>query len=220
MFSSNRLKLAGLALVLAVTPLLNNCAWREGAPCDDVMIKDGYTGGSGGGTSTGGGTGANYDDSALRDKIADLERRLAANEQTADSALSMAEKALKCCRKDYSIFATENIYFDFNSTAIRPGDALILDKVAERMKMDPESIAELSGFADAVGNPDYNIALGQRRGEAARSYLVEKHGISAGRFAVKTFGESAAINPPEADVKTREADRRVTIDILSYVTAE
>lgn len=219
MISGNRLKLVGLALMLAVTPLLNNCAWREGAPCDDVMLKDGGTSrdtSGGGGTSMG--DGASYDDSALRDKIADLERRLTANEQVADSALSMAEKALKCCRKDYTIFATENIYFDFNSTAIRPGDALILDKVAERMKMDPESIAELSGFADAVGNADYNIALGQRRGEAARSYLVQKHGISAGRFAVKTFGESAAINPPEADVKTREADRRVTIDILSYGT--
>lgn len=217
MISGNRLKIAGVALFLAVVPLLNNCAWREGAPCDDTMIKDGSSPRS---TTTGGtgGTGAAYDDSDLRSKIADLERRLAANEQLADSALNVAEKALKCCRKDYTIFATENIYFDFNSTAIRPGDALILDKVAERMKMDPESIAELSGFADAVGNVDYNLALGQRRGEAARTYLVEKHGISAGRMAVRTFGKSAAVNPPDADVKTREADRRVTIDILSYGT--
>ncbi len=215
MFLRNRLKLAGLAILFVVTPLLNNCAWREGAPCGDTVIKDGYTSG-GGATSTG--DGAAYDDSALRDKIADLERRLAANESAADSALSMAAKALKCCRQDYTIFATENIYFDFNSTAIRPGDALILDKVAERLKMDPESISELSGFADAVGNSDYNLALGQRRGEAARAYLVEKHGISAGRFSIKTFGESAAIHPPEADEKTREADRRVTIDILSYGT--
>lgn len=214
MISGNRLKIAGVALLLAVVPLLNNCAWREGAPCDDTMIKDDGSARS----RTGDGTGAAYDDSDLRSKIADLERRLAANEQLADSALNVAEKALKCCRKDYTIFATENIYFDFNSTAIRPGDALILDKVAERMKMDPESIAELSGFADAVGNVDYNLALGQRRGEAARTYLVEKHGISAGRMAVRTFGKSAAVNPPDADVKTREADRRVTIDILSYGT--
>jgi outer membrane protein OmpA-like peptidoglycan-associated protein len=152
------------------------------------MIKDGYTSGGGGGTTTNG-DGAAYDDSALRDKIADLERRLAANESAADSALSMAAKALKCCRQDYSIFATENIYFDFNSTAIRPGDALILDKVAERMKMDPEAIAELSGFADAVGNADYNMGLGQRRGEAARRIWLAW--LSAGRFSVKTFGESA-----------------------------
>jgi len=216
MFSRNSLKLAGLAILFVATPLLNNCAWREGAPCSDTVIRDGYTTRTDGGTGTG--SGADYDDSALRDKIADLERRLAANESAADSALSMAAKALKCCRQDYTIFATENIYFDFNSTAIRPGDALILDKVAERLKMDPEAIAELSGFADAVGNSDYNLALGQRRGEAARAYLVDKHGISGGRFSIKTFGESAAIHPPESDEKTREADRRVTIDILSYGT--
>lgn len=217
MISRNRVKLVGLAILLAVTPLLNNCAWRDGAPCDDTMIKDDGSPRSGGGGSATGDGGA-YDDSALREKIADLERRLAANEQVADSALMSAEKALKCCRQDYSIFATENIYFDFNSTAIRPQDALVLDKVAERLKMDPEAISELSGFADAVGNSDYNLALGQRRGEAARAYMVEKHGISAGRFSIKTFGESAAIHPPEADEKTRESDRRVTIDILSYGT--
>lgn len=213
MLTGKQLKWAGLAVLLTVTPLLNNCAWREGAPCDDVMLKDSSDPRSKDGTG-----GAAYDDSALRDKIADLERRLAANEQLADSAMMTAEKALKCCRKDYTIFATENIFFDFNSTAIRPGDALILDKVAERMKLDPESIAELSGFTDAVGNVDYNLALGQRRGEAARSYLVDKHGISASRMAVRTFGKSAAVNPPTADEKTREADRRVTIDILSYGT--
>lgn len=215
MFSGKRIKLVGMALFLAVVPLLNNCAWREGVPCDDIMIKEGGSPRSGG---TGSAAGEAYDDSDLRNKIADLERRLAANEQLADSAMNVAEKALKCCRKDYTIFATENIYFDFNSTAIRPGDALILDKVAERMKMDPESIAEMSGFCDAVGNADYNLALGQRRGEAARTYLSEKHGISPGRVAVRTFGKSAAIHPPDADVKTRESDRRVTIDILSYGT--
>lgn len=214
MFNGNRVKLAGMAILLAVTPLLNNCAWREGAPCDDVMIKDGGETTTRGTGTTGGGS---YDDAALRDKIADLERRLAANEQLADAAKKSADEALKCCRKEYTIFATENIHFDFNKTNIRPGDALILDKVAERMKMDPESIAELSGFADAVGNPDYNLALGQRRGESAKAYLVDR-GISASRMSVRTFGESAAVNPPEADEKTREADRRVTIDILSFGT--
>lgn len=216
MRTSNRLKLVGVAILLVVTPLLNNCAWREGPPCDDVVIKEGP------GTTTRGTTtptDGGADDQALRDRLADLERRLAANEQLADSAMRSATEALKCCRKDYTIFATENIFFDFNRTNIRPGDALILDRVAERMKQDPESIAELSGFADAVGSQDYNLALGQRRGESARDYLVNK-GIAASRMTVRTFGESAAIHPPESDEKTREADRRVTIDILSYGTAE
>lgn len=220
MRTSSKLKFAGIVILLTVTPLLNNCAWREGPPCDEVAIKDGggttTTGGGGGTTTTGGGA---YEDQALRDKVAELERRLAANEQRTDSAMRSAEEALKCCRKEYTIFATENIHFDFNKTNIRPGDAVILDRVADRMKADPESIAELSGFADAVGSQDYNLALGQRRGESAKAYLVGK-GIVASRMSVRTFGESAAIHPPEADEKTREEDRRVTIDILSYTTAE
>jgi outer membrane protein OmpA-like peptidoglycan-associated protein len=213
MRTSNKLKLAGMAILLIVTPLLNNCAWREGPPCDDVMIKEGPGSTTEGTTTPMGGT----DDQALRDRLAELERRLAANEQLADSAMRSAEEALKCCRKEYTIFATENIHFDFNKTNIRPGDAAILDRVADRMMQDPESIAELSGFADAVGSTDYNLALGQRRGESAKAYLVGK-GIVASRMSVRTFGESAAIHPPEADEKTREADRRVTVDILSYTT--
>jgi len=208
MFTRNRLKLAGLAVLLTVTPLLNNCAWREGVPCDDVMIKDG--------DKTSAAVGVSYDDSALRDKIADLERRLAANEQLADSAMTAAEKALKCCRQEHQILFTENIYFGFNKSDLRADSRTILDKVGERLKADPDLIAELSGFADAVGRSDYNLALGQRRAESARDYLIGTHHINASRLAVRTFGNSAAVHPATASEEVREADRRVTIDILGY----
>jgi len=212
MFKNMKMKLIGVLILLIVVPMLSGCAWREGAPCNDTLIKKGPSTTE---TAMGGGA-SDADLQALKDKVADLERRLAANEMLADSAMMSAEKALKCCRKDYTIFATENIYFDFNKTNIRPGDALILDKVAEKMKLDPESIAELSGFCDAVGGADYNLALGQRRGESARDYLVTKHGINASRLAVRTYGNSSAIQPATASEAARETDRRVTIDILSY----
>ena len=210
MLTGIRMKLVGLVVLLAVTPLLNNCAWREGPPCNNVVIKDNGTRAVVSAEDSG------ATDQALRDRVAELERRLAANESLADSAMMTAQKALDCCRKEYTIMATENIHFDFNRTEIRPGDALILDKAGERLKSNPDLIAELSGFADAVGSPDYNLALGQRRAESARNYLVTKHGINASRISVRTFGESSAVYPPEADVKTREADRRVTIDMLGY----
>ena len=212
MLRNNKMKLAGILLLLIAVPMLSSCAWREAGPCTDTLIKKGPSSG----TQMAGTAASDADLQALKDKVAELERRLAANEGLADSAMTTAEKALKCCRKDYTIFATENIYFDFNKTNIRPGDALILDKVAEKMKMDPESIAELSGFADAVGKSDYNMALGQRRGESARDYLVTKHGINASRLAVRTYGNSSAIQPATASEAARETDRRVTIDILSY----
>jgi outer membrane protein OmpA-like peptidoglycan-associated protein len=205
--------LVGVLTLLIAVPLLSSCAWREGAPCNDTLLKKGPS--STAQTTSGGTAASDADLQALKDKVADLERRLANNEGVADSALSMADRALKCCRKDYTIFATENIYFDFNRTEIRPGDALILDKVAEKMKLDPESIAQLSGYADAVGKSDYNTALGQHRGESARDYLESK-GINGTRFSIQTFGNSKAIKPASASNADRESDRRVTIDILSY----
>lgn len=198
---------ASLAILLVAMPLLTNCAWREGAPCDDVMLKDGGADAA---------KAAAYDDSDLRGKIADLERRLAANESLADSAMMTAQKALDCCRKEHEILFTENIYFAFNRADLRQQSREVLDRVAERLKADPDLIAEFSGYADAVGNAEYNIVLGQRRAEAARDYVVNTHKINSSRLAVRSFGNSSAVHPATAPEDVREADRRVTIDILGY----
>jgi outer membrane protein OmpA-like peptidoglycan-associated protein len=200
----------GLAVLVLVAPLLAGCAFQ----CPPVEEP---TGGGGGGevikTQTGGGP---VDMSGLESKIKDLERRLAENEKLADQANTTAEKALKCCRKDYTILMTEEIYFDFNRSDIRTEDFAKLDRIAEKLKADPDLIAEMGGFTDSVGTADYNIVLGQKRADAARSYLVGKHNINYGRLAIRTFGREAAANAPGADVNKRLKDRRVTIDVLGY----
>ncbi|MBI3872984.1 MAG: OmpA family protein [candidate division Zixibacteria bacterium] len=153
---------------------------------------------------------------SLRDKIADLEKRLADNEKLAQDANSTADKALKCCRKDYTILMTEEVYFDFNKYDLTAESKATLDKISAKLKSDPDLIAEMGGHCDSVGTSDYNIVLGQKRADAARQYLVGTGSINYGRLAIRTFGREAAANTPKADVTSRKKDRRVTIDILGY----
>jgi len=200
--------LLGMAVLVLIAPWLGGCAFQ--CPPVEEQAEAAATGAQGGAAV------GQADVGGLEQRIADLEKRLADNEKLADQANTTAEKALKCCRKDYTILMTEEIYFDFNKYNIRAEDYAKLDRVAEKLKSDPDLIAEMGGYADSVGTSDYNIVLGQKRADAARSYLVSKHNINYGRLAIRTFGREAAANAPAANVDKRLHDRRVTIDVLGY----
>jgi outer membrane protein OmpA-like peptidoglycan-associated protein len=144
-----------------------------------------------------------------------LERKIGDVGKIADQANTTAEKALKCCRKDYTVLLTKEINFDFNKFDLRPDARAILDTVAMKLQSDPDLIAELGGNCDSVGTVDYNIVLGQKRADAARMYLVSQHRINFGRLAIRTFGKTAPIATNESDVG-RASNRRVSIDILGY----
>jgi outer membrane protein OmpA-like peptidoglycan-associated protein len=144
-----------------------------------------------------------------------LERKIGDVGKIADQANTTAEKALKCCRKDYTVLLTKEINFDFNKFDLRPDARAILDTVAMKLQSDPDLIAELGGNCDSVGTVDYNIVLGQKRADAARMYLVSQHRINFGRLAIRTFGKTSPIATNESDVG-RASNRRVSIDILGY----
>ena len=127
-----------------------------------------------------------------------------------------AEKALKCCRKDYSVVMTEEIYFDFNKFNVKASETAALDRIAAKLKGDPDLICECKGHTDGVGNVDYNIVLGQKRADAARMYLIDKHNIAMGRVAIRTFGKDAPVASNDTE-DGRAKNRRVTVDVLGFV---
>jgi outer membrane protein OmpA-like peptidoglycan-associated protein len=196
-------------VVLVVIPFVAGCAWR--GPIDDEGY--GYSGGDGQVYVEADVTQDEFD--SLEGRVSDLETRVTANENLAEQANATAEKALKCCRKDYTIILTEEIYFDFNQFSIRAADEAALDRVAGKLKADPDLIAEISGHTDGVGTTDYNIVLGQKRADAARQYLISKHQLNLSRLAIRTFGKDAPIATNDAETG-RSKNRRVTIDVLGF----
>jgi outer membrane protein OmpA-like peptidoglycan-associated protein len=87
-----------------------------------------------------------------------------------------------------------------------------LDEVALKLKQDPELRAHVIGHTDASGGNATNDAMGLRRAEAVKSYLVDRHGIDASRITVESKGsrEAAADNDTAAG---RAQNRRAVIII-------
>jgi peptidoglycan-associated lipoprotein len=92
------------------------------------------------------------------------------------------------------------IHFDFDRATIRPGDAAVLDQKLPVLQANPSVRIEIAGNCDERGSDEYNLALGNRRAIAARTYLVE-HGIDGGRIVPVSNGKERPLDPAH----TREA---------------
>jgi peptidoglycan-associated lipoprotein len=86
--------------------------------------------------------------------------------------------------------ATElrTIYFEFDAYSLQSDARNRLEQNAQYMREHPQARIEVQGNCDDRGSTEYNLALGQRRAEAARRYLVNL-GIDAGRIDTISFGE-------------------------------
>lgn len=103
--------------------------------------------------------------------------------------------------------ALQDIYYEFDSVDLKAESEAILKKNAEWMKAHPSSRVEVEGHCDDVGSAEYNLALGAKRAQIARDYLV-KEGISPDRLVTISYGKEApaCFEPSEeCRVKNRRA---------------
>lgn len=83
----------------------------------------------------------------------------------------------------------EDMLFDFDRYNIRADARPVLEKNAEILKNKPSIHIVIEGYCDVRGTEEYNLALGQRRADAAKNYLI-KLGISPGRIEAISRGET------------------------------
>jgi len=88
--------------------------------------------------------------------------------------------------------ALKTIYFDFDKSDIRPGDAKILDANAAWLASNPNMLLLIEGHCDERGTPEYNLALGERRAKATQAYLVSK-GVQPERVNTVSYGEERPV---------------------------
>ena len=79
-------------------------------------------------------------------------------------------------------------YFDFDQAIVKRAGHAELDKHAVAMKQNPSLRARLEGHADQRGTREYNLALGERRANSVRAYLVAQ-GAAASQLEVISYGE-------------------------------
>ena len=104
-------------------------------------------------------------------------------------------------------FLYEDIYFEFDKSNLLPMAQITLKKKAEYLYNHPNITIVIEGHCDERGTNEYNLALGDRRGESATSFLVDL-GISPSRLTTISYGEERPVDPRhnrEAWAKNRRA---------------
>ncbi|MES1964479.1 peptidoglycan-associated lipoprotein Pal [Psychrobacter sp. AH5] len=100
------------------------------------------------------------------------------------------------------------VYFAFDSSEITAQSASVLNQHASLLSSNPTAEVLIAGHTDERGSREYNMALGERRAQAARDYLAAQ-GVSANNIRVISYGEerpAVAGNTEEAYAQNRRAE--------------
>ena len=84
--------------------------------------------------------------------------------------------------------AEDRVFFAFDSSAISPDSAEILDTQVKWLKKFSNVDVIVQGYCDERGTREYNLALGERRANAVKQYLVSQ-GIAADRISTISYGK-------------------------------
>jgi peptidoglycan-associated lipoprotein len=100
-------------------------------------------------------------------------------------------------------YTFEDVHFDFDRYSLRPEATRILDEAVNALREDANLNVVVEGHTCNIGTAEYNLALGERRANAVREYLVSR-GVSGDRLRTVSYGEER----PKHD-NTREETRRL-----------
>ncbi len=84
------------------------------------------------------------------------------------------------------------VHFDYNSDAIKPQAAAILDEQVKFLTANETARVLVAGHTDERGSREYNMSLGERRAAAVRGYLLNK-GVKEANVEIVSFGEERPV---------------------------
>ncbi len=111
-------------------------------------------------------------------------------------------------RKEYTF---EDVHFDFDRYSLRSEATRILDEAVKAMQADNTLRLTLEGHTCNIGTTEYNLALGERRSNAVRDYLVSR-GIAASRLNTVSYGEERPKHDNSRE-ETRRLNRRAALTV-------
>ncbi|KLI62942.1 peptidoglycan-associated lipoprotein Pal [Aurantiacibacter marinus] len=111
-----------------------------------------------------------------------------------------------------AMMGADTIYFDTDRYNIDGEDAVALRRQAEYMLQYSGSSATVEGHADERGTRDYNLALGERRANAAKNYLVSL-GVPSDRLRTVSYGEERPVATGSNQAAWERNRRAVTVMI-------
>lgn len=174
-----------LALVLILPAMLFavSCAKKEVASAPEVTPME-----------------QPMEDTAKADAEAAEKARLEAERLQAEEA----ERAMMAARQ---AFMNEDIYFEFDSSALLPMSQETLSQKADYILSNNGVSVTIEGHCDERGTAAYNLALGERRADAAKAFLVNL-GVNPSQVTTISYGEERPVDMghnEEAWAKNRRA---------------
>jgi len=136
-------------------------------------------------------------------QIEEQQRRIAQEEAARREKERLAQEEIASKER----FVETDIYFDYNESTLRWDSQEELKIKAEWMRTHPDIDIIIEGHCDERGSSAYNIALGERRAETAKNFIVDL-GVEPHRIESVSFGEERPIDPrstEEAWSKNRRA---------------
>ena len=106
----------------------------------------------------------------------------------------------------------DRVYFDLDSYSVRADAQPRLDAQAQWLNRYPNVRVRIEGNADERGTREYNLALGARRANAVRDFLVSR-GVSSSRINTVSYGKERPIDPgtsEDAYQRNRNAHTAIT----------
>lgn len=110
---------------------------------------------------------------------------------------------------DAASLSTTVFYFDFDQATIKSDALEALRAHAQYLNTNPSAMIRLEGHADERGTREYNVALGERRGNAVAKYL-RLNGVSGSQMEVISYGEEKPVAYGHDD-QSWSANRRVEL---------
>ncbi len=104
-------------------------------------------------------------------------------------------------------------YFDFDSYKINGSARGALKANADWLKSNPNATVQIEGHCDERGTTEYNLALGERRANAAKNYMI-RLGVDKGRLSTISYGKERPADPGH-DESAWGKNRRAAFVVLS-----
>jgi peptidoglycan-associated lipoprotein len=92
----------------------------------------------------------------------------------------------------FNVTVGDRVFFAFDSSALDPTARDTLIRQAQWLNDNPGVTATIEGHADERGTREYNLALGARRAEAARAFLLSQ-GVAGNRLQIVSFGKERPV---------------------------
>jgi len=108
---------------------------------------------------------------------------------TASAPAPMPAKGIvKGSAEDFKVNVGDTALFDYDKSAVRADAAAVLKKQAAWLQTYPKATLTIEGHADERGTREYNIALGERRANATKEFLVSL-GVDGSRLSTISYGK-------------------------------